>query len=167
MTDLASQRALTRSAPHLPLAWYFDPKVAEIEQKLLFAQGPGYVGHVHYDQASVLRTMELILGVTPLSAYDAGATPLYDLFQTKDSAAQLTAADLRPFDVAKAPPFIDETVASLPKTSKNASLTAFSRGLDLVHVDKDQAGIEAVLWQSVRDDPLPTELRDDMSHPPL
>src|SRR6476469_1286821 len=46
MTDLASQKSLTRAAPHLPLAWYFDPRIAELEQKLLFAQGPGYVGHV-------------------------------------------------------------------------------------------------------------------------
>ena len=41
MTDLASQRALTRSAPNLPLSWYFDPKVAEVEERLLFARGPG------------------------------------------------------------------------------------------------------------------------------
>ena len=120
---------------------------------------PGYIGHVHYDQASVLRTMELILGVTPLSAYDAGATPLYDLFQQKDSASQLTAADLKPFAVAKAPPFIDETVASLPKSSKKTALVSYSKGLDLSHVDKDEAGIEAVLWQSVREDPLPAELQ--------
>ncbi len=46
MTDLASQKTLTRAKPHLPLSWYFDPKVAEIEAKLLFANGPGYVGHV-------------------------------------------------------------------------------------------------------------------------
>jgi len=25
--------------------WYFDPRVAEIERKLLFEGGPGYVGH--------------------------------------------------------------------------------------------------------------------------
>jgi choline monooxygenase len=46
MSDLASQRALTRSASHLPLSWYFDPKIAAIEQKVLFDGGPGYVGHV-------------------------------------------------------------------------------------------------------------------------
>ena len=45
MTDLASQKALTRSEPHLPLAWYFDPRVAEIELQTLFANGPGYVAH--------------------------------------------------------------------------------------------------------------------------
>jgi DNA-binding beta-propeller fold protein YncE len=119
---------------------------------------PGYVGHLHYDQASVLRTMELMLGVPPISAYDAGATPMYDLFQSKDSATQLTAADLRPFTVAKNPPFIDETVASLPKSSRHESLVAYSKRLDLTHLDRDEAGIEAVLWQSVRDDPLPAEL---------
>ena len=45
MTDLASQKALTRSTPNLPLSWYFDPRVAEIEAIILFARGPGYVGH--------------------------------------------------------------------------------------------------------------------------
>jgi choline monooxygenase len=45
MTDLASQKSLIRPAPHLPLSWYFDPKVAELEQKLLFARGPDYVAH--------------------------------------------------------------------------------------------------------------------------
>ena len=45
MSDLASQLALTRTPTHLPLSWYFDPKVAEIEQKTLFDRGPGYVGH--------------------------------------------------------------------------------------------------------------------------
>jgi phenylpropionate dioxygenase-like ring-hydroxylating dioxygenase large terminal subunit len=46
MTDLASQKSLTRAAPHLPLSWYFDPRVAAVEERLLFAKGPGYVGHV-------------------------------------------------------------------------------------------------------------------------
>ena len=41
MTDLASQKALTRSAPNLPLSWYFDPRVAQIEDKLLFASDYG------------------------------------------------------------------------------------------------------------------------------
>jgi choline monooxygenase len=45
MTDLASQKAFTRSSPHLPLSWYFDPSVAEIEYRRLFERGPGYVGH--------------------------------------------------------------------------------------------------------------------------
>ena len=45
MSDLASQLALTRTPTHLPLSWYFDQEVAEVERKLLFERGPGYVGH--------------------------------------------------------------------------------------------------------------------------
>jgi len=45
MTDLANVSALTRTPGQLPIDWYFDPRVAEIEQKLLFKGGPGYVGH--------------------------------------------------------------------------------------------------------------------------
>jgi hypothetical protein len=119
---------------------------------------PGYVGHARVDQASVLRTVELLLGVPPISAYDAGATPLYDLFQDKDSATELTPSDLAPFQVAPPPPFIDETVASLPRTTRNASLLAWSKTLDTTHLDRDEAALEAVLWESVRDDPLPHEL---------
>ena len=39
MSDLASQLALTRTPTHLPLSWYFDPEVAEVERKLLFERG--------------------------------------------------------------------------------------------------------------------------------
>jgi phenylpropionate dioxygenase-like ring-hydroxylating dioxygenase large terminal subunit len=45
MSDLAASRALKPNASQLPVSWYFDPKVFELEQKLLFATGPGYVGH--------------------------------------------------------------------------------------------------------------------------
>jgi phenylpropionate dioxygenase-like ring-hydroxylating dioxygenase large terminal subunit len=45
MSDLPSSRALKPNASQLPVSWYFDQKVLELEQKLLFATGPGYVGH--------------------------------------------------------------------------------------------------------------------------
>jgi choline monooxygenase len=46
MSDLASLRALDAVAsPQLPVDWYFDPRIYELEQQKLFAQGPGYVGH--------------------------------------------------------------------------------------------------------------------------
>lgn len=49
------------------------------------------VHHERYSTASVLRTIELILGLPPLSTYDAAALPLY--------AAFTPVADLRPYDV--------------------------------------------------------------------
>ena len=45
MSDLANVSSLTRTPVHLPVSWYFDPKIAEVEQQVLFRQGPGYVGH--------------------------------------------------------------------------------------------------------------------------
>lgn len=45
MTNLANVEQFMMATPQLPLAWYFDPKLAEIEQRVLFDAGPGYVGH--------------------------------------------------------------------------------------------------------------------------
>ncbi len=45
MSDLAGSLILQPNASQLPVSWYFDPRVFELEQKLLFANGPGYVGH--------------------------------------------------------------------------------------------------------------------------
>ena len=45
MSDLPSSRKLKPNTSQLPVSWYFDPRVFELEQKLLFANGPAYVGH--------------------------------------------------------------------------------------------------------------------------
>jgi phospholipase C len=49
-----------------------------------FVAGPyvrrNYVSHVRYSQTSVLRTVELLFGLAPLSVYDAAATPMLDAF---------------------------------------------------------------------------------------
>jgi phenylpropionate dioxygenase-like ring-hydroxylating dioxygenase large terminal subunit len=46
MSDLPRSRAqLAQATPQLPVSWYFDPEVFALEQSLLFANGPGYVGH--------------------------------------------------------------------------------------------------------------------------
>src|SRR5205814_6613477 len=45
MSDLPSSRRLKPNASQLPVSWYFDPQIFELEQKLLFANSPGYVGH--------------------------------------------------------------------------------------------------------------------------
>ncbi|MDA8384516.1 MAG: aromatic ring-hydroxylating dioxygenase subunit alpha [Betaproteobacteria bacterium] len=45
MTDLANTSALGKTLSQLPTDWYFDPHIFEIEKKMLFENGPGYVGH--------------------------------------------------------------------------------------------------------------------------
>ena len=42
----------------------------------------GAVDSTLYTTSGMLRTMELILGLPPMSQYDAAATPMYDAFQT-------------------------------------------------------------------------------------
>ena len=62
MSDLASQLALTRTPTHLPLSWYFDPEVAEVERKLLkfapdeFKQGAHHWLILHGRYTCVART---------------------------------------------------------------------------------------------------------------
>jgi nitrite reductase/ring-hydroxylating ferredoxin subunit len=45
MSDIASRALLAPSHSQFPVAWYFDEKLFEMEKKLIFDAGPGYVGH--------------------------------------------------------------------------------------------------------------------------
>jgi hypothetical protein len=49
-----------------------------------------HVSKVHHDQASILRTIELLLELPPLTEIDATATPLFEIWSDKP--------DLRPYD---------------------------------------------------------------------
>src|SRR5215831_19395038 len=45
MSNLATADRLRRATSQLPVSWYCDPAVLDIEKRLLFERGPGYVGH--------------------------------------------------------------------------------------------------------------------------
>jgi phenylpropionate dioxygenase-like ring-hydroxylating dioxygenase large terminal subunit len=45
MTELNSSALLNKVSPALPVHWYFDPKIYELEMELLFKQGANYMGH--------------------------------------------------------------------------------------------------------------------------
>src|SRR2546423_1674112 len=49
----------------------------------------GFADHTMYSTTSLVRTIELILGLPPMSQYDAAATPMWNSFTMK--------ADLKPF----------------------------------------------------------------------
>ncbi len=116
---------------------------------------PGYIGHIHYSQASVMKTIEMILGLPYLSTYDQNATPLYDLFQNKDGSTgnALTPSDLAFYDVQPAPSFIDETYAQIKASIGTAmadTLIAESKHLDLSAPDRAGPMLEIIQWQLER-----------------
>jgi choline monooxygenase len=45
MSDLSSVSVFNSASPQLSPEWYFDPAIFEIEKRVLFDRGPGYVGH--------------------------------------------------------------------------------------------------------------------------
>jgi DNA-binding beta-propeller fold protein YncE len=122
----------------------------------------GYIGHQRYDQASVIRTMELILGLPALSSYDQSARPLYDLFQNKDQASQLSYADLEPFAPVTDPSFINERVADLPQTAATKALEERSQAMPK---GEDTQGpiLEQIDWQATTRRPIPAALTQEVA----
>ncbi len=45
MSEVGSRTRLSPGASQFPVAWYFDEKLFELEKRLIFDAGPGYVGH--------------------------------------------------------------------------------------------------------------------------
>jgi len=98
-----------------------------------------------YDQASVLRSIELILGLKPLGLNDAVATPMYDAFTSKPDLSTYTAIQ---------PEYAIDTVN--PATAADAKL---SQALPWSTPDAvPQAISDRILWESVY---------GAKSHPPL
>ncbi|QJD77366.1 bifunctional YncE family protein/alkaline phosphatase family protein [Spirosoma rhododendri] len=96
-----------------------------------------HVEHTSYTTSGMLRTIELILGLPPMSQYDAGARPMYALFTDK---ADLTTYDHRP--------------AQIDLDAKNTAMTEPARQsekLDLRYADKiDDRLFNEIIWKAVR-----------------
>ena len=107
----------------------------------------GAVIPTRYDQYSTLRTMELILGLDPLSLNDAMATPMYDAFVSGKQKP-----DDAPYTVR---------MPAYPLTAKNTATSPdakLSDELPWSHLDSvPQAISDQVLWASVHGakDPAP------------
>jgi phospholipase C len=107
-----------------------------------------YVDSTMYATTSMLRTMELILGLRPMSQYDAAATPMYNAFQATP--------DLAPY--THVVPEVDMKAVNL-KTAWGAAL---SEKMDFSREDAaDDLLLNEVIWRSVRgpDSPMPPPVR--------
>jgi YVTN family beta-propeller protein len=101
-----------------------------------------------YSTVSMIRSIELILGLPPLSQFDAAARPMFASFTD--------APDLTPF--VTRPPRIDLNAINDPI----AYGAERSRRMDFSEYDKiDDFALNEILWRSVkgRDAPLPPAVR--------
>ena len=101
-----------------------------------------------YSTSSMLRTMELILGLKPMTPFDAAAPPMYGSFQA--------AADLTPFTHLPAGVSLDE------RNGAQAWGGAESAQMDFREADSaDAQRLNEIIWRSVRgsDHPMPPPVR--------
>ncbi|HSH92719.1 MAG TPA: bifunctional YncE family protein/alkaline phosphatase family protein [Roseimicrobium sp.] len=90
-----------------------------------------------YSTSSMLRTMELILGLKPMSQFDAAATPMFHSFQAKP--------DLSPYFAKPAQVELDQ------KNLKTAWGADKSRKMDFTKEDAaDDLLLNEIIWRSVR-----------------
>ena len=101
-----------------------------------------------YSTSSMLRTMELIIGLEPMSQFDAAARPMFHSFQAK--------ADLTPY--AHVVPAVDRT----EKNKADAWGAALSATFDFSKEDMaDDLLFNEVIWRSVKgaNSPMPAPVR--------
>ena len=101
-----------------------------------------------YSTSSMLRTMELILGLRPMSQFDALATPMYNSFTAN--------ADFKPYKALPANVDLNE------RNQKTAWGTDLSAKMDFAKEDAaDDILLNEVIWRSVRgaNSPMPPPRR--------
>jgi YVTN family beta-propeller protein len=112
----------------------------------------GFVDHTFYSTSSVLRTIELILGLPPMSQYDAAATPMHAAFQPTPNLA----------------PYKRQTpaVSLTDKNAANAAGARISLSMDFSGADRTpEDPLSEVVWRSIKgpDSPMPPPRRSVFS----
>lgn len=130
------------------------PDHVDSHRSLMFALSPytrrGIIDSSMYNTASVLRTMELILGLRPLTHYDAGARPL--------AAAFSATPDNAPYQAE--PPRISLTERN-PARSATAARSARLDFRDADRIDDDE--LNAILWLAIKNTEPPPPVRSYFS----
>jgi len=102
----------------------------------------GFVDHTAYSTSSMLRTMELILGLQPMSQYDAAAEPMWRCFTSTP--------DLTPFTFLP---------ANVDLNEKNVAVNEWQRRSEKFNFAKEDAipdmEFNVVLWYGIKGDKVP------------
>ncbi len=96
-----------------------------------------FVDHTMYSTSGMLRTIELILGLKPMSQYDAAAVPMWRCFNKT--------ADPTPFTAREAGVDINQKNVAVNRNSKRSSLFNLTRPDEI-----DDLIFSEIVWQTVR-----------------
>lgn len=110
-----------------------------------------FVDSTMYTGSGMLRTMELILGIPPMSQYDAAATPMYNAFTSINQGADLTPFKHLPTRIDMS----EKNTSRSPGAQQSASWD-FSKEDTLPDIEFNE-----VIWKSVKgaDSPMPAPVR--------
>ena len=128
------------------------PDHVDAHRSIAFVIGPwvrrAAIVSTMYSTCSMLRTMELVLGLEPMSQFDAAARPMYDVFAGEP--------DLRPFACLPATWSLDE------RNARTAYGADRAEDMELAREDAaDDLELNELIWKSIRgaDSPVPAPRR--------
>ena len=102
----------------------------------------GFADHTMYSTSSMLRTMELILGLQPMTQYDAAAEPMWRCFTST--------ADLTPFT---------SVPANIDLLEKNVAVNEWQKRSENFNLTREDAipdmEFNIVLWHGLKGDHVP------------
>lgn len=117
------------------------PDHVDAHRSPAYVAGPfvkrNFVDHTSYTTSGILRTIELILGIPPMSQYDAAALPLWRCFTSK--------ADITAFHAV--PAIIDLTEKNLAWNQLSERSAKFDFTKEDLVPDRE---LNDVLWKSVK-----------------
>jgi YVTN family beta-propeller protein len=101
-----------------------------------------FVDHTMYSTSSMLRTMELILGIPPMSQYDAAAAPMWRCFSTTPNSTPFTALP-----------------ANIDLNEKNVVVNKWQQQSEAFNLVKEDAvpdlEFNIVLWHGLKGENIP------------
>ena len=107
-----------------------------------------FVDHTMYSTSSMLRTMELILGLPPMTQYDAAATPMWRCFSKTPDAMPFTS--------------LPSNINLTEVNPSGTALAAMAKGLDFSEIDRVPDEImNTMVWKAIKGEhaPVPAPVR--------
>jgi len=100
----------------------------------------GRVDSIHYNQTSMIRTMEELLGMPPMNKFDAAALPMRSIFTNEPN--------FRPYTTMLNQVPLDTLTASIDHLDKNEQMAAReSMAMDFTHPDAaPEDKLNRILW---------------------